>query len=227
MLLRRTFTITFEQDGYRIRDQVTQWRLWGILLLYERREEVWRKATTVGDELRQLVFETDDWQCVYCGTRERTILTIDHRTPQSVGGKSIFANLLTACKACNTTKNGRTPEEASMPLCYGRYSVLDEDEQQGAAVPRIDPIMLVPRPKRVKPVASTLPDPAMEEIAEVLAGGGTLSDAQIKFLHLERGWSPNRIALSGGLRGQKQARLERIYAALGLRRELTEVEQPA
>lgn len=65
------------------------------------------------------------------------------------------------------------------------------------------------------------------EIAEVLAGGGTLSDAQIKFLHLERGWSPNRIALSGGLRGQKQARLERIYAALGLRRELTEVEQPA
>ena len=69
--------------------------------------------------------------------------------------------------------------------------------------------------------------PMDTEIAEVLAGGGTLSDAQIKFLHLERGWSPNRIALSGGLRGQKQARLERIYAALGPRRELTEVEQPA
>lgn len=69
--------------------------------------------------------------------------------------------------------------------------------------------------------------PMDTEIAEVLAAGGTLSDAQIKFLHLERGWSPNRIALSGGLRGQKQARLERIYAALGLRRELTEVEQPA
>ena len=69
--------------------------------------------------------------------------------------------------------------------------------------------------------------PMDAEIAEVLAAGGTLNDAQIKFLHVERGWSPNRIALSGGLRGQKQARLERISAALGLRRELTEVEQPA
>ncbi|WP_129678017.1 hypothetical protein [Candidatus Chloroploca sp. Khr17] len=64
-------------------------------------------------------------------------------------------------------------------------------------------------------------------IAAVLAAGGTLSDAQIQFLHLERGWSPNRIALSGGLRGQKQARLERAHAALSPRRELTEVEQPA
>jgi hypothetical protein len=69
--------------------------------------------------------------------------------------------------------------------------------------------------------------PMDSEIAEILGAGGTLSDAQIKFLHLERGWSPNRIALSGGLRGQKQARLEQIYATLGLRRELTEVEQPA
>lgn len=69
--------------------------------------------------------------------------------------------------------------------------------------------------------------PMDAEIAAVLTVGGTLNDEQIKFLHLERGWSLNRIALSGGLRGQKQARLERIYAALGLRRELTEVEQPA
>lgn len=65
------------------------------------------------------------------------------------------------------------------------------------------------------------------EIEALLAAGGTFSDAQIKFLHLERGWSPNRIALSGGLRGQKQARLERIYMALGLRRDEAEIEQPA
>jgi len=37
------------------------------------------------------------------------------------------------------------------------------------------------------------------KIADVLATGGTLSDAQIKFLHLQRGWSPSRIALSGGI----------------------------
>jgi HNH endonuclease len=195
MLLRRTFSVIFEQDGYRIRDQVTQWRLWGILILYERREEVWRKSTTVGDKLRQLVFETDDWQCVYCGTRERTLLTIDHRTPQSAGGRSVFDNLLTACKSCNTSKNGRTPEEAVMPLCYGRYNVLDEGVDQGTVVLQVEPITLVPQPKIVKPMASTLPDPAMEEIAEVLAAGGTLSDAQIKFLRklAFRRESPHRL----------------------------------
>ncbi|MEI8306021.1 MAG: hypothetical protein WCF99_03035 [Chloroflexales bacterium] len=57
--------------------------------------------------------------------------------------------------------------------------------------------------------------PMDKAIADVLAEGGTLTDDQIKFLHRERGWSPNRIALSGGLRGQKQVRLERIALALG------------
>jgi hypothetical protein len=49
---------------------------------------------------------------------------------------------------------------------------------------------------------------------------------QIKHLHLVRGWSPTRIAESRGLRGRKQARLERIYAVLGIRREAA-VEQAA
>jgi hypothetical protein len=73
----------------------------------------------------------------------------------------------------------------------------------------------------------SMSDPIEAEIAQVLASSGTLTDAHIKFLHLKRGWSPNRIALSGGVRGQKQTRLVRIYAALGLGREHTELEQSA
>jgi hypothetical protein len=64
-------------------------------------------------------------------------------------------------------------------------------------------------------------------VGEVLARGDELTDDQIKYLHLQRRWSPTRIAESRGVRGRKQVRLERVYAALGLRRELTEVEQPA
>ncbi|MEI7770681.1 MAG: hypothetical protein WCI67_11855 [Chloroflexales bacterium] len=64
-------------------------------------------------------------------------------------------------------------------------------------------------------------------IDEVLARGDELTDDQIKYLHLQRRWSPTRIAESRGVRGRKQVRLERVYAGLGLRRELTEVEQPA
>lgn len=54
-------------------------------------------------------------------------------------------------------------------------------------------------------------------IEDVLAAGGTLTDEQITYLHRERGWSANRIARSGGLRGQKQTRLERIHAVFGTR----------
>lgn len=64
-------------------------------------------------------------------------------------------------------------------------------------------------------------------IDEALARGDELTNDQIKYLHLQRLWSPTRIAESRGVRGRKQARLERVYAALGLRRDLTEVEQPA
>jgi hypothetical protein len=57
--------------------------------------------------------------------------------------------------------------------------------------------------------------------------GDELTDEQIKYLHLHRQWSPTRIAESRGVRGRKQARLERIYGVLGLRRAASEVEQPA
>ena len=48
--------------------------------------------------------------------------------PRSRGGETSWENLVTACKACNTKKGNRTPEEAGMrllkkPRAPGYYEV--------------------------------------------------------------------------------------------------------
>jgi len=59
----------------------------------------------------------DDFQCQYCGARPGTSgLNIDHVIPKSRGGGDSWRNLVTACRACNLRKGGRTPDECGMRL---------------------------------------------------------------------------------------------------------------
>lgn len=64
---------------------------------------------------RREVFERDGWQCQYCGKVTRD-LTLDHVVPRHRGGEHSWENLVSACRACNHRKAGRTPEEARMRL---------------------------------------------------------------------------------------------------------------
>jgi 5-methylcytosine-specific restriction endonuclease McrA len=64
---------------------------------------------------RKEVFVRDNYTCQYCGARGRD-LTIDHVVPRHKGGKHSWENLVSACRACNHRKGGRTPEEARMRL---------------------------------------------------------------------------------------------------------------
>ncbi|GBD24285.1 hypothetical protein HRbin29_01963 [bacterium HR29] len=64
---------------------------------------------------RREVFERDGWQCQYCGKVTRD-LTLDHVVPRHRGGEHTWENLVSACRACNHRKAGRTPEEARMRL---------------------------------------------------------------------------------------------------------------
>lgn len=78
------------------------------------------------------LFLRDGHLCLYCGSEfSEGMLTRDHVTPLSHGGRDCWSNVLTACRACNTRKGGRTPEEAGMPLLavpfvpnYAEYLVL-------------------------------------------------------------------------------------------------------
>lgn len=65
--------------------------------------------TYIPEKLYMTVFERDEYKCVYCGSTET--LEIDHVIPVCQGGTNDIENLVTACRHCNRSKSGRTPEE--------------------------------------------------------------------------------------------------------------------
>lgn len=62
----------------------------------------------------EAVVERDGAACRYCGSTER--LSIDHVVPRCRGGGDDEANLVVACRSCNSRKGGRTSEQAGMVL---------------------------------------------------------------------------------------------------------------
>ncbi len=63
------------------------------------------------------LFLRDAHLCMYCGNEfPPPLLTRDHVTPLSQGGRDKWANVVSACRSCNARKGGRTPEQAHMPL---------------------------------------------------------------------------------------------------------------
>ena len=70
----------------------------------------------------KILFARDRHICLYCGHRFTVKeLTRDHVTPVSRGGRDVYVNLATSCRACNARKDNRTPEEARMPLLAVPY----------------------------------------------------------------------------------------------------------
>lgn len=63
------------------------------------------------------IYGRDDYKCQYCGVKMRmSELTYDHVIPRSLGGKTTWTNIVTACESCNARKGGRTPAQAHMKL---------------------------------------------------------------------------------------------------------------
>jgi hypothetical protein len=67
-----------------------------------------RVREPIPSRLRHEVMERDGYRCVYCGRSaivEGVKLHIDHRIPQSRGGRTTMVNLATACEQCNLGKS--------------------------------------------------------------------------------------------------------------------------
>lgn len=60
---------------------------------------------------RQNVYKRDGFTCVYCGSTDRSDLTLDHVNPRAKGGKDAWDNLVTSCSKCNSEKADLTCEE--------------------------------------------------------------------------------------------------------------------
>lgn len=66
---------------------------------------------------RKNVFYRDDYTCQYCQFRfQPQKLTLEHVLPRCRGGRTDWLNIVTSCLPCNQKKEGRTPDEAGMPL---------------------------------------------------------------------------------------------------------------
>lgn len=68
------------------------------------------------------VIKRDRCTCAYCGlVLDARALTIDHIVPASRGGALSWMNTVAACRACNSRKADRTPDEARMPLLFAPF----------------------------------------------------------------------------------------------------------
>ena len=66
---------------------------------------------------RRNIFARDKNRCQYCGKRYSTSeLSLDHIIPRSMGGKSVWENIVCSCTKCNVKKGGRTPWKAGLTL---------------------------------------------------------------------------------------------------------------
>ena len=80
---------------------------------------------------RRVVFVRDAFRCQYCGVRVTLAAgTRDHVIPRCRGGADTLTNVVAACKACNSRKADRTPEEAGMALLAKPRRLTDEEKVQ-------------------------------------------------------------------------------------------------
>ncbi len=62
------------------------------------------------------ILKRDAYTCQYCGRNGGERMTIDHIIPKSLGGRTVWDNVVSACRACNLKKGNKSPDEAGMHL---------------------------------------------------------------------------------------------------------------
>lgn len=83
------------------------------------------------------VFLRDRFRCQYCTQGYASEeLTFDHIIPRSRGGRTTWANVVTACQSCNLIKSNRTPNECHMhPMRPAAQPTTYELQENGRAFP--------------------------------------------------------------------------------------------
>jgi 5-methylcytosine-specific restriction endonuclease McrA len=62
------------------------------------------------------ILKRDAYTCQYCGRNGGERMTIDHVVPKSLGGRTVWENLVSACRTCNLKKSNNPPESIGMRL---------------------------------------------------------------------------------------------------------------
>lgn len=62
------------------------------------------------------ILKRDAHTCQYCGRNGGERMTIDHIIPKSLGGRTVWENVVSACRPCNLRKGNKPLGEAGMHL---------------------------------------------------------------------------------------------------------------
>lgn len=90
----------------------------------------WQGMKWIRPTTRLAIYLRDGLACAYCGDGIETgvMLTLDHVKPHSKGGSDKPANLVTACKTCNSSRGTRSVPAFSRSVAEYRNHDLDADE---------------------------------------------------------------------------------------------------
>ena len=101
-----------ECDGYKVRTPSMIIPLPTVIRVLNRVKRTPRKSVAFS---KKNILRRDNYTCQYCGEMEKN-LTVDHIMPKSRGGKTVWNNVVVACKPCNLKKGNRTMVEAGLKL---------------------------------------------------------------------------------------------------------------
>jgi len=118
--VRRAIILLFTGRAERVEDTVDLIRSPSIVMVIPsvirlRRYVRQPPAQTLSFNKKNIL-KRDGYTCQYCGRNSGEHMTIDHIIPRSHGGRMVWENVVGACRACNTRKGNRTPQEAGMRL---------------------------------------------------------------------------------------------------------------
>ncbi|MFQ5658304.1 MAG: HNH endonuclease [Candidatus Methylomirabilales bacterium] len=118
--VRRAIVLLFTGRAERVEDTADLIRSPSVAMLIPSvirlQRYVRRFPTNTISFNKKNILKRDGYTCQYCGRNSGERMTIDHVVPRSVGGKTIWENVVSACRACNTRKGSRTPQQAGMRL---------------------------------------------------------------------------------------------------------------
>ncbi|MFA5592394.1 MAG: HNH endonuclease [Micavibrio sp.] len=130
-VFRDSVTVLSEYEKV-VRSPSLEFKLPSVLVLKDYIPAARKPAFT-----RFNVFLRDEWHCQYCGSAFRTKdLTFDHVIPKSRGGRTSWANIVTACRPCNTRKGHEMPGECRMfPVTKPQEPTIFELQDKGRKFP--------------------------------------------------------------------------------------------
>ena len=102
-----------EDSGQIIRSPSTSFALPSVIRLHHY---VRIPVTPTISFNKKNILKRDSYTCQYCGRNGGERMTIDHIIPKSLGGRTIWENVVSACRACNLKKGNKSLSETGMRL---------------------------------------------------------------------------------------------------------------